>query len=871
MPNKDLPIWKLHEEILGALNSGSRLALMAPTGSGKTTQIPQMLLQSSIGAQEGKIFVLEPRRVAARNVAMRVSFELNSTPGKLVGYQVRFDDQTSPDTKIIFMTEGVFLRHLASNPILQGVSCVIFDEFHERNIGSDTALALTKRIQNQGRGDINIVVMSATLESDKVSTYLDNCPNLKAEGRQFPVDIKYLDYMNQTSSLFALVSDAVQDICLQQDPGDILVFMPGMGEIHQTIRELQRLKISEPLDLIPLHGELPVAEQDRAFAPSKNNRRKVIVSTNVAETSVTIEGITHVIDSGLARVARYCPERGINILELQPICQASADQRTGRAGRLGPGTCLRLWTESGQLNRIKKQIPEIQRADFTDTLLLLKHLEIPENETLDWLDAPSEESFSRSYSLLIDLGAIDQKTSKITPVGRVMQKLPTAPRLARILIAASKSECFLQAVLCAALLTEREILIPIKKGGSTEILKRRNSLAEAQSSDFLLAIRAFEFAWRNRYSVEQCSIYGIHAQAAKTVELIFKKLLQNCYSIGLGQNAKTNIDSLESVFDISPSQLIDLRRIMLAGFLDHLARRVDQGTLKCVLSDNSIAEIGSESLVHESPILFYGAIRQSKSSQLQSYPKMTMNTQVEVEWIKSDYPDQVKQVQIGEYIPHLKRVECFEVLNYRKLELSKLRIENSDPMISGFALANAAAEEKFPLPKWNHQLEQTIARFNLVALSIPELELLPIERKEKIEILSKAFQGIHLAKEAQNVEILRHLMDWIAKDTWEWIDEMAPVKIYIINEKPIKLVYTDPLKSGSKELIGPVAQINLLDCFELDEHPTVLEDRIPILLRLLTPDGKKLSETENWKRFKIKEYPMQKASLKSKYPGKFWP
>jgi ATP-dependent helicase HrpB len=310
---------------------------------------------------------------------------------------------------------------------------------------------------------------------------------------------------------------------------------------------------------------------------------------------------------------------------------------------------------------------------------------------------------------------------------------------------------------------------------------------------------------------------------------------------------------------------------MLAGFLDHLARRVDQGTLKCVLSDNSIAEIGSESLVHESPILFYGAIRQSKSSQLQSYPKMTMNTQVEVEWIKSDYPDQVKQVQIGEYIPHLKRVECFEVLNYRKLELSKLRIDNSDPMISGFALANAAVEEKFPLPKWNHQLEQTIARFNLVALSIPELELLPIERKEKIEILSKAFQGIHLAKEAQNVEILPHLMDWIAKDTWEWIDEMAPVKKYIINEKPIKLVYTDPLKSGSKKLIGPVAQINLLDCFELDEHPTVLEDRIPILLRLLTPDGKKLSETENWKRFKIKEYPMQKASLKSKYPGKFWP
>lgn len=871
MPNKDLPIWKLHEEILGALNSGSRLALMAPTGSGKTTQIPQMILQSSIGEQEGKIFVLEPRRVAARNVAMRVSFELNSIPGKLVGYQVRFDDQTSRDTKVIFMTEGVFLRHLASNPLLQGVSCVIFDEFHERNIGSDTALALTKRIQNQGRNDIKIVVMSATLESEKVSAYLDNCPNLKAEGRQFPVDIKYLDYMNQTSSLFALVSNAVQDICLQQDPGDILVFMPGMGEIQQTIRELQRLKISEPLDLIPLHGEAPVAEQDRAFAPSNSNRRKVIVSTNVAETSVTIEGITHVIDSGLARVARYCPERGINILELQPICQASADQRTGRAGRLGPGTCLRLWTESGHLNRSKKQIPEIQRADFTDTLLLLKHLEIPESENLDWLDAPSEEAYWRSYNLLIDLGAIDQKTSKITQVGRVMQKLPTAPRLARILIAASKSDCFLQAALCAALLTEREILIPFKKGGSTEILKRRNSLAEAESSDFLLAIRAFEFAWRNRYSVEKCSEYGIHAQAAKTVELIFKKLLQNCYSIGLGPNDKTNIDSWESVFDISPVELVDLRRTMLSGFLDHLARRIDQGTLRCELSDNSIAEIGSESLVHESPILFYGSIRQSKSSHQQSNPKMTMNTQVEVDWIKSDYPEQVKQIQIGEYLPQLKRVECFDVLNYRKLELSRKRTENSNPEISGLALACAAVDEKFPLPKWNHQLEQTIARFNLVALSIPELELLPIDTNAKIEFLAKAFRGISLAKEAQNVEILPHLMDWITKETWEWIDEMAPSKRCITGERPIKLVYTEPLKSGVLNMTGPVAQINLLDCFELEEHPTVVENRIPIVLRLLAPDGKKLSETENWKRYKIKDYPMQKSSLKTKYPGKFWP
>ncbi|MBC8096993.1 MAG: ATP-dependent RNA helicase, partial [Akkermansiaceae bacterium] len=339
MPENSLPIWEIHSQIIDTLQSGNRLVLVAPTGSGKTTQVPQMLLDAGI-AGEKKIVVLQPRRVAARTVATRVAWERRCKVGEEVGYQIRFEDQTSLGTRISYMTEGILLRWLQDNRALAGVGAILFDEFHERNLLSDVSLALVKHLQQTARPDLKMIVMSATLDAEPVADYLSvtdpgsaatsHCPILISEGQSFPVEIRYATHHDERP-ITEQAADVVERIVNSSEPGDVLVFMPGMGEINATINALHAAHTRERLALIPLHGDLPPDQQDLAFTP--NPLRKVVVATNVAETSVTIDGIRHVVDGGLARVARYDSERGIGTLFLEPISRASADQRKGRAGR----------------------------------------------------------------------------------------------------------------------------------------------------------------------------------------------------------------------------------------------------------------------------------------------------------------------------------------------------------------------------------------------------------------------------------------------------------------------------------------------------------------------------------------------------------
>ncbi|HTD67781.1 MAG TPA: DEAD/DEAH box helicase, partial [Candidatus Limnocylindria bacterium] len=372
MAPTSLPIWEIHADIVQQLRTGNRLVLVAPTGSGKTTQVPQMLLGAGLAGQK-KIVVLQPRRVAARTVAARVAWERKVPLGAEVGYQIRFDDQTSLGTRICYVTEGILLRWLQDDPTLQDIAAILFDEFHERNLLSDVALALAKELQRTTRPDLKIAVMSATLDAKPVATYLGNAPILVSEGQSFPVVVHYSDQHDERA-VSDQAADVVEHIVNSGEPGDILVFMPGVGEINATIGAVRAARTREKLALIPLHGELQAQEQDTAFAP--NPLRKVVVSTNVAETSVTIDGILHVVDSGVARVARYDAERGIGTLFIEPISRASADQRKGRAGRTAPGACWRLWTQSGHLDRPERNTPEIQRSDLAEVVLLLHSLGI---------------------------------------------------------------------------------------------------------------------------------------------------------------------------------------------------------------------------------------------------------------------------------------------------------------------------------------------------------------------------------------------------------------------------------------------------------------------------------------------------------------
>jgi len=412
-----LPVDAILPEIIDSLERCPNLVIEAPPGAGKTTRVPPTLLE----VVSGEVLVLEPRRIAARLAARRIAWEIGEQVGQTVGYQVRFEEAVGPRTRLRFVTEGILTRRLLSDLGLKGVAAVVLDEFHERHLESDLALALLKRLQRT-RPDLRIVVMSATLETDHVAQYLDGCPILRSEGQQFELSIRYLPY--SPKPLEAQLTDAVQLLIDEEPSGDILAFLPGAAEIRRAMRECQAVTRRAGLLVLPLHGDLPLAEQDRAIAPA--SQRKLILATNVAESSVTVEGVTAVIDSGLARIATYSQWTGLPTLHVGRVSKASAKQRAGRAGRTGPGRVLRLYTMEDYLRRPDHDAPEIVRSELSQLCLALRAMRI---DGIDWLDAPPVAAVERAVSLLDRLGAKEAMVQRLA-------RYPLHPRLSRILTAA---------------------------------------------------------------------------------------------------------------------------------------------------------------------------------------------------------------------------------------------------------------------------------------------------------------------------------------------------------------------------------------------------------------------------------------------------
>jgi ATP-dependent helicase HrpB len=415
-----LPVDAILPEIIDSLERCPNLVIEAPPGAGKTTRVPPTLLE----VVSGEVLVLEPRRIAARLAARRIAWEIGEQVGQTVGYQVRFEEAVGPRTRLRFVTEGILTRRLLSDLGLKGVAAVVLDEFHERHLESDLALALLKRLQRT-RPDLRIVVMSATLDTDHVAQYLDGCPILRSEGQQFELSIRYLPY--SPKPLEAQLTDAVQLLIDEEPSGDILAFLPGAAEIRRAMRECQAVTRRAGLLVLPLHGDLPLAEQDRAIAPA--SQRKLILATNVAESSVTVEGVTAVIDSGLARIATYSQWTGLPTLHVGRVSKASAKQRAGRAGRTGPGRVLRLYTMEDYLRRPDHDVPEIVRSELSQLCLALRAMRIGPIDGIDWLDAPPLAAVERAESLLDRLGAKEAMVQRLA-------RYPLHPRLSRILTAA---------------------------------------------------------------------------------------------------------------------------------------------------------------------------------------------------------------------------------------------------------------------------------------------------------------------------------------------------------------------------------------------------------------------------------------------------
>jgi len=909
--NSSLPIWEIHGAIVGALRAGNRLVLVAPTGSGKTTQVPQMLLDAGL-AGDKKIVVLQPRRVAARTVAARVAWERKVKLGAEFGYQIRFDDVTSLGTRICFITEGILLRWLQDDRALADVGVVLFDEFHERNLLSDVALALIKQLQKTKRPDLKMIVMSATLDAEPVADYLSinksespssalrapslpvgemdgmrgtrpaeqgeakdrsilstnspsensalriphsafACPILVSEGQSYPVEVNYLESHDERP-VTEQAADAIERIVNSGEPGDILVFMPGVGEINGTIGACRAINARERLAFIPLHGELQPEEQDLAFAP--NQLRKVVVATNVAETSVTIDGIRHVVDSGQARIARYDAERGIGTLTIEEISRASADQRKGRAGRTAPGTCHRLWTESGQLNRPERNTPEIQRSDLAEVVLLLHSLHIRKAAHFDWLDKPDATAVERAENLLRILGALDPDTDELTEVGRRMMRLPMHPRYSRLLIEAANCGCARAAALCAALVSGRDLLQRLRRDDK-HIAEARELFEASQDSDFFTLMRAYQFAKKNNFNIESCRRYGISAQAARQVEQTHQQIVQ------IAEQQKM----------LRPDEKADdsaLLRCIMAGFIDQLCIRRDLGTLECELVEGRTGTLVRESVVQNSPLFVVASIREVQSRGSQNLTLLGLASAVKREWIEHTFPQ-----QIHTRVEHLfdrthKRVSAIKLARFRDLVIHHEHQREVDAAASGKCLAEAYRKEYFELPLFNHELKQFIGRVNLVCAVMPELEFPAFDDAAITNCLAAAFAGMTLAKEAQATHLREDFLKRLAKEQHAWLDELVPLTIAWPDGRRHKLLYAEEAVAKSGGPNPPELQVKLHECFALKEHPRLCEGRLPVKLWLCAPDGKRIEFTLDWAAYKTGNYPRLKPALQKKYPGVVW-
>src|ERR1700732_3611835 len=568
-------------------------------------------------------------------LAARVAWERDSELGTEVGYQIRLDNISSRETRIRFVTEGVLLRQMVSDPTLPGISVLIFDEFHERHLYGDIALARAMDIQSETRADLKIVVMSATLDTGLLKEYLAPCRILTSGGRTFPVSIEHLKREIVDEPPWELAIDALTQA--ENDEGDVLIFMPGAYEIARTIEEIKRTRFNGIV--LPLHGDLSPASQDAAVATY--DQRKVVVSTNVAETSLTIDGVTLVIDSGLAKIVKYDPHRGINTLITEKISRASADQRAGRAGRAAPGRCIRLWSERDHLNRRAQDLPEVKRLDLAEIILNLKAAGVSDIDRFRWLERPEPRSLARAIELLADLGAIDRHTEEITALGKRMLSFPVHPRYSRMLLMADELCCVSTVSLIAALTQERYLL---RRAENKQMEHDRELLLGGEAeSDFFVLIRAWMYA--NEHGADQAKRLGIRYSVSQQVGRLFDQFLDIAKAEGLDISRPPDDFDAES-----------LGKCLLVGFSDHLSRRVDAGTLRCDLVHERRGVLARESVVQKSPLFVAAEIREIQARDEEFLILLSLATSVREEWLRELYPEDFQETHAEYYDPALRRV-----------------------------------------------------------------------------------------------------------------------------------------------------------------------------------------------------------------------
>ena len=773
--------------------------ITAAPGAGKTTRVPPALLA------DGRVILLQPRRVAARAIAARIADERGWTLGREIGWQVRFDRRFSAETRLLVVTEGVLTARLQSDPLLSDFTTIILDEFHERSVHADLAIALARQAW-RARDDLRIVVMSATLESQPVSAFLDGCPVIDVPGRTHPIDVTYHPGRS--------VADAAIDVLGVTD-GQVLCFLPGAPEIRRAVSELQH-KAGSGVEVVPLHGSLDAGEQDLALRPS--TRRRVIVATNIAETSLTVPGVTAVIDAGLQKVARYDAERGIDSLETERITMDTADQRAGRAGRLGPGVVRRLWDARDRLRPHRE--PEIHRIDLSSTVLdVIAWGGDP--RTLEWFERPREDALDAALTLLARLGLVELRNPQsaignpqyvhLTPVGEQVRRLPLHPRLARMLVEAGGGRQIAQA---CALLSERHFLPP---------------RTATTTSDLLSALDNWN---------------AVPPHVHRVADVI----------VGFG------LRIADSIVDSRPNSIADsaqreqaFLRAILSGYPDRVAQRREPGSPNVRLASGTGATIAPESGVQDGEFLVALDVSRNPQSDRQSDRQSNRQSNPQSQIRDPQYTARVRLASIVErewltptaselvhrFDKASGKVRAVTVDRYDALVLAE-RPAPVDPAIAARLLADAW------LARGPREEDARLLRRLRFA-------------GKDADVATMVRAAAYGARALGEVRIARAL----AADELRDLDRDAPESLAVPSGRHAPLEYHE---DGSVS-----ASVKLQELFGLAETPRVGRQREAVVLALLAPNGRPVQVTRDLRSFWDRTYPEVRKELRGRYPKHPWP
>ncbi|MCM2282685.1 MAG: ATP-dependent helicase HrpB [Bdellovibrionaceae bacterium] len=849
MSLRPLPIDAHLPDILAALKSHGNLVLVASPGAGKTTRVPTAILGSQLLSSKAPgILMLEPRRLAARAAAARMAAESGVTLGEDIGYQVRFDNRTSARTRLCVMTEGLLARRLARDPNLDGIGCVILDEFHERSWHTDLGLGLLRELKELARPDLKIIVMSATMKATQVAEFLGQAPIIDVKAEAHPIQIHHErdpQLLVTGPDWCARVSRAIAD-CLngqRESRGDILVFLPGAREIQNVANQIESLAQAHQTDVRILHGNLRLEDQDLAIRPSP--RRKVVLATNIAETSLTIDGVATVIDSGLARVARL-DATGFPRLELSRISRFSAIQRMGRAGRQGPGVCHRLWTKLDEASMPESEQPEIHRIELAEAVLLLIHLGVGDPKHFSWFEAPGDTAIQAALTLLTRLQALDpldHGSPRLTPLGERLLHWPLHPRLARLMEAArAKREWVANAALLCSLISEREIISdPAQLRGASDL-----------ESDLLLRLDALQG------HVPANLDRSATAQVRRAAEQI-ERMAHSRRDPPL-KNSVVSTDSPE-------------RELLLLAFPDRVARRRRKGEPEARLVGGKGIRLSRKSCVERSELFVVidaAALKTEGGGALGAKAEMTatLASGIDRSWLRVHFPHHVRELREPVFNKTSGRVLLHIYEAYEDLPLEDPRTTDAEPEEVARLLPGLVTEQWPEFLKRNEAAARWLDRFDFLRAACPEWPWPPWNPRDPFDKRTQDLIAALCTGEKTVPAIL-------SKDpSWHFENTLGPELSARLHQHAPE---TATVPTGNRMRIhyppdrAPYLEVRIQEVFGWHQSPLVADGHVRIVLHLLGPNYRPVQVTSDLSSFWANGYKDVRKELRTRYPKHAWP